>query len=213
MFRTEPGEGRSQLGFKEEVLSNFRFLSSYGLKPVQEEVTFVRYQSDAVFVNVYHGRASFEIGVEVGRLDRREKYGLGYIVSWAGKQAWEAEGFGRGTMFQVSSREGVENIVPRVAQLVKRYGEPFLAGGDAFYEELQKANELASVAFEREQTVTRIRKEADAAWLSREFARVAELLGPIQADLTEIEGKRLAYAAKHAESAVQADREESARLE
>jgi hypothetical protein len=72
--------------FKDAVLSNFEFLHTYGLKPVEEDVTFVRYESDAAFVNVYHGRGSFEIGVEIGRLDRAEKYGLDYIVL-LGRQA------------------------------------------------------------------------------------------------------------------------------
>jgi hypothetical protein len=178
------------------VLSNFTFLGTYGLKPVAEEVTLVRYESDAVFVNVYHGRGSFEIGVEIGRLDRPEKYGLGYIVSWAGMQAWETEGFGRGTMFQVSTPEGITNTVPRVAQLVKKYGDPFLTGRSLFYAELQEANERASVAFAQEQMLTRIRKEANAAWTAKDFARAAELLQPIEGELTEIEAKRLAYAEK-----------------
>jgi hypothetical protein len=203
MFRTEPGEDRWQLGFKDAVLSHFKFLSTYGLRPVQEEVTLVRYESDAMFVNVYHGRGSFEIGVEIGRLDRPEKYGLDYIVSWAGKQVWEAEGFGRGTMFQVSTREGVQNFVPKVAQLVNKYGAPFLSGRSAFYDELQKANERASVAFEREQVLTRLRKDAEAAWTAKEFARVVELLQPVQGDLTEIEAKRLAYAERQIGSTVQ----------
>jgi hypothetical protein len=202
MFQTQPGENRWQLGFKDAVLSSFEFLRTYGFRVVEEDVTFVRYESAAAFVNVYHGRGSFEIGVEIGRLERPEKYGLDYIVSWAGKQAWEAEGFGRGTMFQVSTREGVQNFVPKVAQLVKRYGDDFLSGSAAFYGELQKANDRASVAYEREQMLTRIRKEADAAWAAKEFARVAELLQPIQADLTEIEGKRLAYAEKQVGSTV-----------
>jgi hypothetical protein len=30
-----------------------------------------------------------------------------------------------GTMFQVSTREGVQNIVPKVAELVRKYGEPY----------------------------------------------------------------------------------------
>jgi len=195
-FELNPGQNRWQLGFKDAVLSDFEFLSAYGLKPVQEEVTLVRYESDTVFVNVYHGRGSFEIGVEIGRRDRPEKYALDYVVSWAGKQAWETEGFDRGAMFQVSTREGVQTFVPKVAQLVKKYGDPFLSGGAAFYDELEKANERASVAFEREQMLTRIRKEADAAWAAKEFARVTELLQPVQGDLTEIEGKRLAYAEK-----------------
>ena len=77
----DPGKDRWQLVFKDAVLSNFGFLRAYGLKHVEEDVTFVRYESDAVFTNVYHGRGSFEIGVEIGRLDRPEKYGLDYLVS------------------------------------------------------------------------------------------------------------------------------------
>ena len=56
--------------------------------------------------------------------------------------------------------------------------------------------------FEREQMLTRIRKEADAAWTAKEFPRVAELLEPVRADLTEVESKRLAYAEKQVRAAV-----------
>lgn len=212
MFNNEAGKDRWQLGFKDTVLSSFGFLRTYGLRPVEEDATFVRYESDSVFVNIYHGRGSFEIGVEIGRLDRTEKYGLDYIVSWSGKQAWEAEGFGRGTMFQVSSREGVQNIVPKVAELVKKYGEPFLSGRPAFYAELGKANERASVAYEREQMLTRIRREAENAWTAKDLGRVAELLQPVRTDLTDVETKRLAYAEKHVGTAAHASDEEIAKL-
>ena len=49
MFLTDPGKHRWQLGFKDAVLSDFKFLTAYGLKPVQEDVTLVRYESDVVF--------------------------------------------------------------------------------------------------------------------------------------------------------------------
>jgi hypothetical protein len=131
-------------------------------------------------------------------------------VWWAGKQAWEAEGFGRGTMFQVSTREGVQNIVPKVAALVKKYGDPFLSGHPAFYDDLQKANEHASVAYEREQMSSRIRKEADAAWTAKNFVRVAELLQPVRSDRNKVERKRLAYAEKHSSATSHENNEEIA---
>lgn len=53
----EAGKDRWQLGFKDAVLFGFGFLSTYGLRTVEEDATFVRYESDSVFVNVYHGRA------------------------------------------------------------------------------------------------------------------------------------------------------------
>ncbi len=132
----------------------------------------------------------------VGRLDRPQKYGLDYIVSWAGKDAWEAEGFGRSTMFQVSNKEGVQNIVPKVARIVQKYGQPFLEGDTAFYDELAKANERASLKFQREQIIGQIRKEAEAAWTAKDFARVAELFQPVRDELTEIDRKKLEYAEK-----------------
>ena len=116
-----------------------------------------------------------------------------------------------GNDFQVSTREGVQNIVPKVAALVKKYGDQFLSGRAAFYDELLKANEQASVAYEREQMLSRIRKEADAAWTAKNFARVAQLLQPVRSDLSEVESKRLAYAEKHSSATWEENREEMAK--
>jgi len=196
MFKTDSGPDRERLRFEETVLASFDFLGSYGLKPKKKEPTFVRYESKKVFLNVYHGRSSFEIGLELGRRDRPERYGLGYIIASAGKAAWEAEGFGHGTMFQVSSREGVQQLVPKVAGLLKKYGEPFLRGDPEFYDELAKANERASSEYTRRQLVERTRKDADTAWAGKQYARVVDLYQPLREDLTEIETKRLAYAEK-----------------
>lgn len=196
MARTEPGTHRQQLGFEDAVIANFDFLRSYGLTPVEKSSTFLRFESKKVFVDIYHGRASFEIGVHVGLKARSEKYGLDYIVSWAGQSAWEAEGFGRCTIFQVSSREGVQRLVPRVAELLKKYGKPFLRGDPAFYERLDEANRRASAEYTRRQLLEGVRKQANAAWAQKSFSRVTELYRSMPDQLTDIEAKRLAYAEK-----------------
>ena len=196
MQKFEPGKDRWNLAFKEAVKTNFVFLRSIGFQQVSEDVTLVRYESKVAFVSVYHGRGSYEIGVEIGRLDRSEKYGLDYIVSWAGKGVWAAEGFGRSTMFQASTREGVESIVSKVARLVEKYGQMFLAGDAVFYDELQKSNERASIRSQRDQILGLIRKEAEAAWLTKDYVRVVELFQPVRDELTEIDLKKLEYAEK-----------------
>ena len=62
---------RMQLGFSLEVLSAFQFLTQdYGFKCVKNDVTFVRYESESTFVNIYHGRRSYELGVEIGKLEK-----------------------------------------------------------------------------------------------------------------------------------------------
>jgi len=199
MLKSESELNRRQLGFEDAVLASFAFLRTYGLKSVETGPTFVRFESRRVFANIYHGRASYEVGVEIGLKARREKYGLDYLVSWAGKAAWEAEGFGRGTLFQVSSREAVQRIVPRVAEIVKKYGEPFLVSDPGFYEQLDEANRRASAEFTRKQHLDDVRKLAEAAWSQKKFSRVSELYQSIQEDLTTIESKRLSYARKQSQ--------------
>jgi hypothetical protein len=194
---TEPGSERERLGFREAVLKSFAFLSGYGLKVVQEESTFVRYESKIIFVNFYHGRASYEIGVEIGRLDRSEKYGLTYIVSTAGKDAWEKEGFGQSTMFQVSTIEGVLEFVPKVAELIKKYGCDFLRGDSIFYDQLERVNKRRAIEYTKRQNLDQIRKKAEAAWSRKDFSAVVRFYQSITTDLTEIESKRLAYARTH----------------
>jgi hypothetical protein len=83
LHKFEPGKDRWKLGFKEAVLKNFAFLVSNGFKAVRQDVTFVRYESQVAFVNIYHGRGSFEVGVEIGRLDRRKT--MGSVTSFSGR--------------------------------------------------------------------------------------------------------------------------------
>lgn len=94
MLEVDPSPERGKLGFRESALASFRFLVDLGFRPVEEELTLVRYESPTVFVNIYHGRASFELGVEIGVLDEpSEKVTLYDVLAWAG--ALEAEGFGQ----------------------------------------------------------------------------------------------------------------------
>jgi hypothetical protein len=133
MLNKEPNPERARLGFRDAVLSSFKFLNTVGLRPVQEEMTFIRYESPEVFVNVHHGRASFELCVEIGRLrEPRSKLTLYDIVAWAGAE--KAEGLGEHVAFQVSSREGVQEFVPKLAELVKKHAAPFLRGDDAAFD-------------------------------------------------------------------------------
>ena len=193
MLNKEPGPERTQLGFKAEVLSSFRFLANFGLRPVEEKVTLVRYESSEVFVNVFHGRASYELGVEIGRLkDQDAKLSIFDIVRWAGAE--KGEGFGQHVMFQVSSREGVREFVPKLAALVRKHAVPLLRGDeDAYCTALEsRAKRYADEVKEGDLRV--VRSKADAAWQAKDYAQVVELYGPVREELTEVEAKKLAYA-------------------
>jgi hypothetical protein len=200
MLNKEPNADRILLGFTDLVLSNFAFLTDFGLRPVQKDMTFVRYESTQVFLNVYHGRASFELGVEVGRLaEPNEKITRYEIVAFA--QAEKTEGLGQHVMFQVSSREGVQEFVPKLARLIKTYGTPFLRGDVGAYSKVYRARTDAALEYEKQVHLRQVRKKAEDSWHAKDYARVAELYGSVRKDLTEVEFKKLSYAEKQAISA------------
>jgi hypothetical protein len=99
-------------------------------------------------------------------------------------------------MFQVSSREGVQRLVPRVAELLKEYGDPFLNGDPAFYRRLDEANRRASAEYTWQQLLQDTRKSADTAWSGKNYSRVVELYQTMRDELSNIEANRLAYAEK-----------------
>lgn len=196
MLNREPGPERAQLGFKDVVLSSFKFLVDFGLRPMEEKVTLVRYESAGVFLNVYHGRASFELGVEIGRLKEPEaKLSIFDVVRWAGSE--KAERFGQHVMFQVSSREGVQEFVPKLATLVKKYAIPFLRGDEDAYRTALESRAKQYADEVREGNLRVVRSKVDAAWQAKDYAQVVELYGPIREDLTKVEAKKLAYAEQH----------------
>lgn len=200
MLKKQPNPERAELGFKEAVLSSFKFLNDVGLRPVQQEMTFVRYESPEVFVNVYPGRASFELGVEIGRLQEpKNKLTLYDIVAWAGTE--KVEGLGQHVTFQVSSREGVQEFVPKLAALVKKHTAPFLrADGAAFDSAFEIQSERAK-EYAKGVNLSQVRRKAEAAWQGKDYAQVVELYGPARQDLTEVEAKKLAYAEQQVMSA------------
>jgi hypothetical protein len=100
-------------------------------------------------------------------------------------------------MFQVSSREGVQQSVLKIAELLKKYGDSFLQGEPSFYGELEEANRRASAEYAKRQARDRVRKRAEAAWSEKDFARVVDLYGSIRDELGDIESNRFRYACKH----------------
>jgi hypothetical protein len=153
----------------------------------------VRYESPTIFLNVYHGRASFELGIEVGRLtDPNKKLSLYDIVAWAGGE--EAEGFGQHVSFQVSTRKDVHAFIPKLAAVVKKYASPFLGGDDPAFDSAFEIQSERAKQYANEVNAKNIRSRAEEAWHRKDYETVVELYDSIRKDLTEVESKRIAYA-------------------
>jgi hypothetical protein len=195
MFRTTPRSNRSQLRFKEAVLSAFDFLPrEYGFLVKRMEPTLVRYESPEVFVNIYHGRASYELGFEIGRLasDAHKKentFSIDDILDLVGVRAETGN-----NLLQASTPEGVNRFVPMLAALVKKHAAPVLQGDVDLFERLAEIQSKKSDQLLKKWSLDDIRKEAEGAWHQKNYARVAELFESIQEELTPAEAKKLDYA-------------------
>jgi hypothetical protein len=192
------GSDRGSLGFTEQVLSSFSFLTEhYDFHVVKIKPTIVRYESSSVFINIFHGRSSFELGFEIGRIDDgtgREEYPyrLDTIVELMGAQ--EKAG---ATFFQASTRKSVKESVPQLASLAQSCASPFFTNDPVMFERLRKTSLAISLRIMKDLKRRTVRREAEVAWRSKDYAKIADLYESIREDLSPAEMKKLIYSKGH----------------
>jgi len=200
MFRVEPAQNRDKLEFKEEVLNNFDFLiTEYRFNCVKTEVTRVRYESPKVFINIYHGHASYELGFEIGLRhssvhQNEPKFTLSEIIELAG--ALDETNY---TYYQVSTQKGIKEFVPKIAELVKQFAKSALLGDILTFEKLELIQKQRSDKYLSKMEINRIRPKAEEAWHNKRYKEFIELYEPVKDDISPAEVKKLEYARRHIE--------------
>lgn len=185
---------RRDLHFPEATEANFGFLSGRGFSRVQDEETFVRFQSDRAYVNVYHGRKSFEVGLEIGSLQSAETpYSMSEIIRLV-----EANRADEYRNYSARSAEGVAEAVRQLAALCRRYVDAGLLDDPKLFERLRMGRETWKQGFALEVNLTQMRRRLEVAWHAKNYAEVVELLQPRREALTPTELQKLEYAEKHA---------------
>ena len=58
---------RGELRFPAEVRTQFRFLEALGFKECESSPTYVRYARSEFVIEIYHGRQSYELGLNLLR--------------------------------------------------------------------------------------------------------------------------------------------------
>lgn len=186
--RFTPGADRARLGFAEAVRKDFRFLEvEYGFHVVCEDVTFVRYESERLFVNGFHGRGSFEIGVEVGRLlDLSTHYRLPDLIQALAPDA--------GSMFfQASDPEAVAACVHRAAQALRTHCAPILKGDDDAFRRVADVAAAKARALTLQAQYGAVIDSADRAWDSKDLSEALKLYAKAEPALDEARKRRLEY--------------------
>jgi hypothetical protein len=196
MIKFTPGKDRWNLGFKEAVWANFQFLQDYGLTLVQSEVTYVRYDSPKVFVNVYHGRGSYELNVEIGRhegLRKDSPFSLDAVLGW--KRAPERKLLNTEVpLFHAKNFESVQELVPKMATLFKKYADPLLKADEESFMSFDNYCTLESHRLGQRFAAGTTRWKADSAFKRKDWKQVIELYHLIGKDLSQTEQAELAYA-------------------
>jgi hypothetical protein len=201
--RIEPGPEREAFNFVREVRSAFGFLHALSFATTVESATFVRYEAASVFVNVFHGRGSYELGVEIGhRVDVDgqfvdEKFGLGDLVALS--DAVEETDF---RTYATTDPARLPEFLARLAEWTRYYGRAALTGEPAVFELLRAAGLDRSVATQDASRATQLRATADAAWRAREYARVIDSYNEMISELRTVELRqselaRLRFAEDH----------------
>jgi hypothetical protein len=163
-------------------------------------MTFVRFESPTVAVNVYHGRASYELGVEMELMNdpiakTEPPLTLRDIVEFNGAE--RQTGYTRVVTFSANDPDLVRKFVNKLADLVKIYAEPELKGDRFAFDQLRIFRSRRAAEDDREERNSRIRSEVDKAWQRKDYSSVINLLEKIEMHLTPAEAKKLEYARKH----------------
>ena len=186
-----PPPDRAAFGFPDCVDREFGFLRQLGFTTRRREPTLVRFESDWLRIDVYHGRQSYEIGLSIGSVtaSQRDSYSMGTLLTLMEPDAWRSY-----RDYGASSPAAVGRGVTELAALLRRCVAGGLLKDSTLLQRLQEISRVSADEYANEVLIADIRKKLQAAWNSRDFARVVTLLDPIQHLLTDVERKKLRYA-------------------
>ncbi|MBU0744262.1 MAG: hypothetical protein KKE11_02690 [Gammaproteobacteria bacterium] len=190
------------LKFIETVRNNFVFLErEYNFKCIKASPTFVRYESDNVFVNIYHDydRLAYEISADIGCLNKSYElcrpYSIGFVMRMCSEE--EADNY---KLFVAKTPEAVKKGIEELVIIFKKYTKDLLKGDSTLFDRLQKKREEFIDNGIKKDYLSGVRSKVETAFNVRKFSEVVKLYESMIDDLTPVESKKLEYARKHCSS-------------
>lgn len=189
---TERVIDRSILRFAEQVRSRLSFLESLGFRCVRSEATCVRFESTGIGINIYHGRRSFEIDLEIEPLESSaDAYSLSALLRLVGlDQAAHARSYATHT------EEGVAEGVRQLAELFAQCVAIGILNDARLFPRLKLQEKELAKKYALETELFQARRKSEAAWHKKDYATVVEVLKPLRSALTKVEVRKLEFAEK-----------------
>ena len=125
---------REELGFTAAVLRSFEFLvRDYGFRCSKQSPFLVRFESTAVFIEIFHGLKDYEVGIHFGRVDDNKRFSFGLYMRRFCPEVHRALGDRIAGTF-----EKVEAALHGLAEALGTCGKPIIDGEAHILEEMAK---------------------------------------------------------------------------
>jgi hypothetical protein len=187
---------RQQFGFPDTVKNAFGFIAAEGFAVIAAEPTIVKFDKGSLVAVVYHGRQSYEVGFEIG--SEAEQFSLADLI--------RSEVPAKASEYRnpvATTRSAVLAAVQRVADLVRRYGQPALKGDAEFFAELRSQCQRQSEAYALDVLASQLRSKAGAAFREGNYRAATSLYQRMSERLTPSEKGKLAVARRKSNSDAQ----------
>jgi len=187
---------RARLGFRQEALSVFAFLTAdYDFSCTHADPNLLTYESETLYVDVYHDPLSYEVGVDLGKLghdaERRRSFSLVELM--------RLENPRKAANFRYPAIVTADQMRPalvNLAELLKTHGGSVLRGDLSVLKRVRGE----SARFERdrakESRLHPVRSRANAAFREKDYTKAAALYESIKIDLSSAESRKLEYSKK-----------------
>jgi len=181
---------RSFLRFKEEVMRQFQFLEALGFQCTAAESTIVSYESSTMVINIFHGRQSYEIGLEIALISKLDKfYSIFEIL-----QLVDARRFRDYRNYMTHSEEGIVDGVRRLAELFRECLDSGILADAEIFSKLEEVCGGLTRDYWLKAELAHAREIASDAWAKGDFQRFVNTFSSLQEHLSGSELKKFEYA-------------------
>jgi hypothetical protein len=182
-------------------LSVFAFLiTDHGLRCTHADQNLITYESQTLFVVVYHDPRSYEVGVDLGKLGdgskRRRSFALVELMRLESQR--KAEDF---CLPAVVKSDQMRPALVNLAELLKTYGGRVLSGDLSVLTQVRNESARFERELATETRLQRVKSTANAAFREQQYLTAAALYESIEEDLSPAESRKLQYAKKRIQNA------------